>query len=303
MPSFWTHYAFAKECEANLPCGALRNAVARHPHAYYTGMQGPDMFLFYLPALLRKKRLSTELHTKFPDRLLVCLWRQAAKAKGDDRSIALAYAAGLLGHYCLDSETHPFVYAFSGIKHSAECFCVHNALEADLNGLTVKRVFGKDPTQLPLPDVYDLPEKEERCIAALLSRAIRCVYKLDCSPATVSHARFAVRTACHLLSDLKGRKAKFFRALEKPLRLPYLSPLFLGISRYYSDPANFAHRMWRDPYTGATGNADFFMLYDSAKEKYAEAIGTLSALSADAYPAFFSTLCKCDFHGEPNRTK
>lgn len=299
MPSFWTHFAFAKECRSRLPSGELAEAVKCHPHAYHTGMQGPDMFLFYLPTALRKKRISTELHTHSPEKLLTCLWKQAANAKGSDRSIALAYAVGFLGHYCLDSETHPFVYAHAGIERSARCHTAHNALEADLNALSVRRAFGKLPTELPFPDVYHLPKAEEAVIARQLSRAIGAVYGLSCSPATVSRALRAVRISCHLLCDRSGKKADFVRILEKPIGLPYLSPLFLGVSHYCADAANFAHRKWKDPYTGAVSDSDFFSLYDDARKHFEDALHCLAIRSPKDYPAFFRSICSRDFHGEP----
>lgn len=299
MPSFPTHYAFSEEC-IKLPTGEFADAISAHSHAYRTGMQGPDMFLFYLPSVLRQKRLSTELHTRLPDKLLTCLWRQAARSSGERRKIALAYAAGFLGHYCLDSETHPFVYAFSGIEHTAESFCIHNAIESDLNRLSVERAFGRSIVTLPLPDVYHLTRSEKTVISQMLSRAIRCVFKLNCSPATVSHALENVRRWCAMLYDPSGKKAKCFRVLERPLGKPYASPLFFGASHYYPDAANLAHRLWRDPYTGAVSNSDFFDLYDSAKDKYREALAALQTLDIGSYPAFFRNLCKRDFHGEPS---
>lgn len=300
MPSFWTHFAFAKECKQNLPDGIFADAAAAHPHAYYTGMQGPDMFLFYLPTLLRKQRPSTELHTHFPDQLLACLWKQVSLTNEGDRPIALAYALGFLGHYCLDSETHPFVYARSGIAHTAACHTAHNAIEADLNTLTVERVFGKAPNELPFPDVYRLPREERRVVAQMLSRVIRCVYHLSCTPATVSRALSAVRISGHVLCDRSGRKAKFVRRLERPFGLPYLSPLFLGACHSCSDAANLAHKRWRDPYTGAVSDADFFFLYDRAKEEYASALRALSIRTPKDYAGFFRSFCKRDFHGEPS---
>lgn len=303
MPSFLTHFAFSEECRPFLPPCELSDAVRAHPQAYYTGMQGPDMFLYYLPAVLRKKRISTELHTRAPERLLTCLWRQAAKSKGKCRPIALAYAVGFLGHYCLDSETHPFVYAHSGIKRSAKSFCVHNALESDLNGIAIERTFGrpfgKAPHGLPLPDVYTLSKDERAVIGAMLSRAIKCVYKLTCSSEAVIRAIDTVHLACRLLNDPSGRKAKLVQIPEALLHLPYLSPLFLGNSHFYPDAANFEHRQWEDPYTGRVSDTDFFMLYDTAKEKYTCAIASLQTLAPSEYPSFFRALCKRDFHGEP----
>lgn len=299
MPSFWTHFAFAKECRTTLPSGTIADAIARHPHAYHVGMQGPDMFLFYPPTALRKHRLSTELHEGSPTRLLVCLWRQAMLTRTSDRPIALAYAAGFLGHYCLDSETHAFVYAFSGIERSAKCYTAHNAIEADLNRLIVARVFGRSLRELSLPDVYRLPSEERAVVSHMLSRVVSCAYGLACTPSTVSHALSAVRLSAHLLSDRTGRKAKLTRALEAPLGMPYLSPLFLGISHYYPDAANLAHKPWRDPHTGEVSHADFFALYDRAKERYASMLSELEVRSPKSYSAFFHTFCARDFHGAP----
>lgn len=299
MPSFWTHFAFALECKSVPPSSEIVEAIACHPHAFHVGMQGPDMFLFYPPTALRKQRLSTLLHEGSPVRLLTCLWRQAMSAKADDRPIALAYAAGFLGHYCLDSETHPFVYAFSGIERSAQCYTAHNAIEADLNRLIIERVLGKALDELALPDVYRLPPEERRVVARMLSRVVECAYGLECSPHTVSHALSSVRFCAHLLADRTGRKAKFTRILEAPLRLPYLSPLFLGMSHFYPDAANLAHKPWRDPYTGTLSNADFFALYDAAKRRFAHALSLLPCIFPSAYSAFFKQFCRRDFHGAP----
>ena len=72
MPSFWTHAAFAWEChqllthlrKSGIPVGDLTNAILANPHAFYTGMQGPDLFFFYPPTAVGKIHLSTLLHTR-----------------------------------------------------------------------------------------------------------------------------------------------------------------------------------------------------------------------------------------------
>lgn len=300
MPSFWTHYAFAEECKNTLT-GTLGDAVARHPAAYYAGMQGPDPLLLYLPAVLRKKRLSTLLHVAHTARLLACLWRQATKMQGEAHEIALAYAVGFWGHYCLDSETHPFIYAHAGLGHSAVCIAKHNALEADLNELTVGRVLGKSLSDLPFPEHCHPTERDTACISRMLSRAIGCIYQVRCSPRMVGHAFALLRIWSRLLSDRSGRKAKYARVIEKPLRRPYLSPLFLGVSRYYPDPANFAHQQWHDPYTGTVSTADFFALYDAAKRKFSAMTAAYESTEIDRCAALFDHLCERDFHGEPIR--
>ncbi|MGM9648245.1 MAG: hypothetical protein ACI3YH_08955 [Eubacteriales bacterium] len=309
MPSFWTHLAFAKDCKARLmqasdspPSGELAAAVAAHPRIFCTGMQGPDPFLFYLPAAFRKRRISTVLHTEETVKLLCRLFTRAYAFDGAERQIALSYIAGFLGHYLLDSHTHAFIYARAGAKRSAESFCIHNALEADLNRLAVRRSFGKELRTMPRPRVYELSPTERRVLCLLYSDVLERVYKLPCSPAMVARALWSVRQCYRVLYDPKGQKAVLLRRVELLAGRNYLSPLFLGESRYLEDPANLRRQIWTDPFTGQTSRATFFDLYDHALEEYAPLLARLDSPEESrpqARRALFSEVCRRDFHGEP----
>lgn len=316
MPSFWTHLAFAKDCERRLrlpsadgtaesadrKIGCLTDAILAHPHAFYTGMQGPDLFLFYLPAAFYRRRLSKVLHTEETAKLLCRLFAHAHKFRGEDRRRALAYVSGFLGHYLLDSHTHAFVYARAGIGQSADSFYKHNALEADLNRLAVRRSLNCRLADLPRPRSYKLCSGEQRILSQLLSGALQEVYRIRCSPEKVYRALWSVNFCTQLLYDPSGNKAKFAQIIERPLGDRYLSPLFLGESHFYADPANLLHRAWRDPYTGRMSHASFFQLYDRALDRFVPAIRRLESpdlQSCFARRTFFEKLCRRDFHGEP----
>lgn len=309
MPSFWTHFAFASDCRKRLfsrvgtPAqGTLTAAVAAYPHAYCVGMQGPDPFLFYLPAAFRKRRLSSVMHTEHTAKLLCRLFARAGAFEGEDQKIALSYAAGFLGHYLLDSHTHAFVYARAGIVRSTDSFCIHNALEADLNALAVQRSFGKRLSEMPRPRVYELTDPERRVLCALYSDLLEQVYHIRCSPAKVARALWSVRQCYRALYDPKGRKAAVLKTAEGLAGHAYLSPLFLGESHYYEDPANLEQRLWVDPFTKQPSRSTFFQLYDRALEQYAPLIQRLEspeARTAWARRSIFREICKRDFHGEP----
>lgn len=312
MPSFWTHVAFAEDCKQRIlthdpaTAGELTQAICARPHAFYTGMQGPDLFLFYLPAAIRKRKLSSVLHTKETAKLLCRLFARAHAFRGEDRLCALSYVSGFLGHYLLDSHTHAFVYAAAGTDRTARSFCTHNALEADLNRLAVERSLGCSISALPRPCSYTLSKDERRILSDLLSRALCDVYGIACSPAKVSRAFHSVNLFTRILYDPKGSKAKIARLTETPLNNRYFSPLFLGESHYFHDPANLAHSRWIDPYTGESSTESFFDLYDRALSRFVPTLRRLETPALDsprARKVFFQKLCERDFHGEPTERR
>lgn len=311
MPSFWTHASFAEEArqmlsdlsKARMPMGLLSRAILAYPHAFFTGMQGPDLFFFYPPSAISPKHLSSLLHTQKVPALLSTLFDCAQSIPSldpDRRSCALSYASGFLGHYLLDSRTHAFIYAHSGIQPTAKSFCAHNALEADLSTLAVRRSLGMELRRLPRPTSYRLAPNERDTLARLLADAIGSVYGIPLSPSAIGRAFRSVDLAIGLLYDPDCRKASRAKQFERLWGRPYLSPLFLGESHYYPDPANLSHRLWIDPYTGSRSHADFWELYDSALGRFLPIIQRLESLpSPSSRRLVLEKLCKRDFHGKP----
>ena len=309
MPSYWTHLAFAhdasKEIFTLIPPnyrGELISAIAARPHLFCSGTQGPDPFLFYLPVYLGGDKLPTILHTQKTPQLLSALLSLAYQMKGERRVMALSYAAGFLAHYALDSHTHAFVYSKTGVDGGADSFCNHNALESDLNRLAIRRSFHKTAREMPPPRGYELSTEERSVVSTLYAHLLTGLYGLDCTAKEVNHAILSARTCYRILYDPTSRKGKLTRRIEGLLSRPYLSPIFLGESHYYDDPANEAHLPWENPFTGERSTADFFSLYDLALEHYIPLICALDAMGA-ADPTqtkrILYAFATTDFKGEP----
>lgn len=309
MPSYWTHLAFAHDASREffslIPKayrGELINAVAAQPHLFCSGTQGPDPFLFYLPVYLGGDKLPTILHTQKTPQLLCALLRRAYQMRGERRTMALSYAAGFLAHYALDSHAHAFVYSKTGVDNGADSFCNHNALESDLNRLAIRRSFGKSACEMPPPRGYELSAEERTVVSALYSYLLTHLYGLSCSPAEVNRALLSARTCYRILYDPTSRKGGLTRRVEEHLRRPYLSPIFLGESHYYKDPANMAHRPWKNPFTGEVSTADFFSLYDLALEHYIPLICALDAIGSakpQEIERILYAFAATDFKGDP----
>lgn len=105
MPAAYAHLRFG--WERKLP-GPYASLPKNFPQLYNLGLQGPDPFFFYNPLFQTATgRLGRGLHQQsgkqFFENALECY----RKAPSDG---AKAYLFGLLGHYCLDSHCHKFIY-------------------------------------------------------------------------------------------------------------------------------------------------------------------------------------------------
>ena len=53
MPGFTTHYLFGLNSFRELEEPDLVSCIRKFPHAFCMGLQGPDIFFYYLPSYLR----------------------------------------------------------------------------------------------------------------------------------------------------------------------------------------------------------------------------------------------------------
>lgn len=67
MPGFTTHYLFGLNSFRELEEPDLVSCIRKFPHAFCMGLQGPDIFFYYLPSYLRSSGISGSWHiTKIP---------------------------------------------------------------------------------------------------------------------------------------------------------------------------------------------------------------------------------------------
>ncbi len=119
MPSDYTHLHFGEKIINVLP-ESFSHAAKEYPELFEIGLQGPDILFFYHP--LKKCSVNQtgyamhEISAKeffFP--------AQEILKSVPNRSAALAYLSGFLGHYALDTTCHGYIenkIAVSGLTHS-----------------------------------------------------------------------------------------------------------------------------------------------------------------------------------------
>lgn len=122
MPASYAHYRFGKLVLSRLP-NDVRQCIQRFRRMYDVGLQGPD-FLFYYNPFARNALgdLGSAFHSQTGQEFFTRVCAQA------DSEAAQAYLYGLLCHYCLDSQCHPYVNRMVAIEEAR-----HEALESDLD--------------------------------------------------------------------------------------------------------------------------------------------------------------------------
>lgn len=121
MPSAAAHYLFGKEVLPSLPDHA-RQCIQRFRRMYDMGLQGPDFLFYNLLPNSKDGKLSHEFHMQTGREFF---GRACAAASSE---AARAYLYGVLGHYCLDSQCHPFIRR---MHSSGEA--IHAALESEFD--------------------------------------------------------------------------------------------------------------------------------------------------------------------------
>ena len=137
MPATYAHHRFGERLLPRLQ-EPFRTAAEQNRSLYDVGQHGPD-FLFYYQPLKQNpiSGLGYAAHTQSGR----TFFAQAAAAvrTAADRQAALAYAAGLLCHFALDSTCHPRVE--QDVRDSGVSHC---EIETEFDNMLLRRD-GKDP--------------------------------------------------------------------------------------------------------------------------------------------------------------
>ena len=101
MPGFTTHYLFGLNSFRELEEPDLVSCIRKFPHAFCMGLQGPDIFFYYLPSYLRSSGNIGQLaHHKNTGVFLIQLLKSKDMfLEETEQQIAISYICGFLGHY------------------------------------------------------------------------------------------------------------------------------------------------------------------------------------------------------------
>ncbi len=297
MPGFTTHYLFGLNAYRQLSHSDFKENLREHHAAFSLGLQGPDLFFYFLPSYaIRRRNIGSIAHTESTGRFLRHLlgsrklFQEALPQDSEGLRIANAYIAGFLGHYCLDTQCHPYIYWKTDFQEkSNRYYGSHMSLETDIDKELLMRSKGCLPSDFRQDATIALTKRQAQAIAAILSYVYGKTYpKLGVFHITMHAAIRSMQLGTRFFHDPSGWKKKITEGMERLLLgHPMLSTMIPSDTRtIHEDPLNLQKREWRNPWdTSAVSHSNFFEMMEAAQERYLEVLSGLERLYCAPFPS------------------
>lgn len=288
MPGFVTHYLFGVSTFHRMKDTSFHNLIQCYPHAYALGLQGPDIFFYYLPGFRKHPAPGSAAHARNTNQFLGALLERArAFSKQQERDIALCYAAGFLGHYTLDTTCHPYIYAKTNYRmDTPDYFGRHVYLETDIDKAMLMKYKKLPPSGFRQSRIIRLTHRERRVVAHCLHYAyVKAFPELRLRYPDMYGATLLMPLGLSVLYDPYGKKKVLVRQFEKHFPgFPYISPLIASdLLRFTKDPLNRQHRKWKNPWNASHASTDSFDdLFKTAQKRYLKRLALLEAAQHQA---------------------
>lgn len=277
MPNIITHTLFAEDVQKLLDNENFKN----RRQLFNVGSNGPDFLFFHrvTPGSFMKKaplrKMGNALHSSHVNEFYADLVHHIREQKNESlKEDMIAYGAGHLCHWALDSTAHPYIFYRTGrcIKRSADR---HHRFESLLDAAMLKIKNGETiKTFNPAMEVCDLTESEMKVIVNVYYPILREIFDEDIRPSMVRESLQNWKTMQQIFHDPDGKKVS---ALQKVEKLFGMENKFSGfgvppVVEDNIDLLNLLHSQWRNPVTGEIFTESFLDLYDEALHKAVTAI-------------------------------
>lgn len=275
MPSFSTHYIFAKEMMPFLKDTADFNIKE---NTVLLGAQGPDIFFFHrvFPWMHGKslRKCGSALHRTKPEILFENMRQYCSISKNQD--IAKSYVYGFILHYTLDRNCHPYVYYLQNEitkkykltnPHTA-----HNIVEFSMDSyLLYKRMDIREPLKFDTAKTLNSNKSETAEIGRLLEYVVSKTLNSNITDAQAETALQDIKYIQKLIFDPKGIKRILLTPLEiliAPLSRNFkftamMRPKDLEKAKKY---ANIENAKWKSPYNSDIRTESFEELFELSKD-------------------------------------
>ncbi len=267
MPALITHHLFGEESIDRLPAGIINTDEERC--AFLLANQGPDPFFFRVRTLKMRDcmGLAQRMHRCRMSRQFTALRDGVSRLNKHDAALGRAFVLGLLSHYALDRNAHPFVYDQQwGIMEADPTLAdqgshVHAVIESDLDILMLQ-LKRDHATVLDYPPESEIvtTERINKVAGVLMSHMARTVYDLEIGAneygGAVADMKLAYRAIEPAGSPISQVHA-MFTSLAHPVTAE--PPRRAG---------NLDHLVWANPFSKVQSDESFPDIFDRALDDY-----------------------------------
>lgn len=280
MPALMTHKLFGEESIKLLPEGIIETEDDRT--AFLIANQGPDPFFFHAltPSVRESVKLAQVMHRSRMSRQFQSLHEGVTHLHRHDAGTGRAFVLGLLSHYVLDRNAHPFVYAQQwgimeqdgDLKDAGNK--IHAIIESDLDVLMVQlKRDGATVEEYPPVDELVTTDRINKIAGALVAATALNVYGIPLSASAYGGAVSNMRLVYRLIEPQGSLRSRALSGIE-------------GLMGDYSQLDSLAHRVtteppaatgnmegiaWENPFTHERSRETFPQVFDRALEDYATA--------------------------------
>lgn len=277
MPALITHHLFGEESIDRLPQGVITSDEERI--AFILGNQGPDPFFFHIltPRVSDCTLLAQVMHRSRMSRQFSCLRDGVSHLQPRDANLGRAFALGLLSHYVLDRNAHPFVYEqqFGIVESDPELEAsgsqVHAVLESDLDVLMLQlKRDGATVEDYPPAGEIVTTDRINRVAGVLMSYVAGRVYGIDIPAGEYAGAVADMQLLYRTIEPAGSAKTRAIALLEG---LVHDYSLLDGLAHRVKTElpertGNLGHLAWKNPFTDEVSNESFPEVFDRALVDY-----------------------------------
>lgn len=256
MPNVMAHSLMAQAVANQLNQDIINHAIGKYEDVFLFASSGPD-FLFYYNMwpwsdtneAKRVGAYGSLMHTQKINAYLDTMVKIAlVQDKQAHRDMMIAFIAGYLCHWALDSVAHPFVFYRSG-KLEGKARYDHFLYESNLDAKLILKVFKKPLSDHKAYQFMNMSAYHQKVVAFLVSHAHHKVYNSDISQADCLKSMKDARLMLKILYDPTGYKYDLVRILEKLVydgEQPFSSHM---VSKRITknDELNLKHDIWFNP--------------------------------------------------------
>lgn len=275
MPNVLTHGLMAQEIVKQLSEQKILAATEAHKNVYLFASNGPD-FLFYYnvwPWLDQKRANEVSEHgeimhkekiNEFIDTMILIAQKQDDEK---NKQIMIAYIAGYLCHWALDSVAHPFVFYRSGDMKGEQKYD-HYRYESAIDSKIVQLVYQQKLSKYPTVKFMNLNAYQEKVVAFLVSHAHQKVYQSSLTSQECLMCMKHAKEVLRILFDPTNLLYPVLRTFEKIMhkeKTPFTSHIVRGYMDHRYDELNMDREAWFNPCDPSEVHHESFMqLFEQA---------------------------------------
>lgn len=280
MPALITHHLFGEESIDRLPSGLIGTDEERM--AFLIANQGPDPFFFRFrtPHVVECMSLAHAMHRSHISQQFTALHDGVSRLQRHDAHIGRAFALGMLSHYVLDRNAHPFVYAQQwGVQEVDETLenagsQIHAIIESDLDVLMLQiKRDGATTVEFPPEDELVTTGRVDKVAGALMSYVAFDVFDLLVGATEYGGAVADMKLIYQLIEPAGAPLSQVIGRIEGSVRGHSL--LASLAHRVTAEPSlragNMGHLEWENPFTRGVSRESFPDVFDRALDDYAQA--------------------------------